>query len=137
MLYLASLIGGLIFGLGLVVSGMVNPAKVQNFLDVTGQWDPTLALVFVGAVGVALPIYQWTLRNRSAPVAADEFRVPANNAITPSLIGGSALFGIGWGLAGFCPGPGLTALAVLQPGVISFVVAMFVGAGCYKLVMAR
>lgn len=137
MFYLSSLLCGLIFGLGLVVSGMVNPAKVQNFLDMAGQWDPTLALVFGGAVGVALPIYQWTLRTRSAPVVADEFQVPTNNAITPSLIGGSALFGVGWGLAGFCPGPGLTALATLEPGVISFVVAMFVGAACYKFLVAR
>jgi uncharacterized membrane protein YedE/YeeE len=116
---------------------MVNPAKVQNFLDVAGQWDPTLALVFGGALAVAVPIYQWTLRYLESPVVGDEFDVPDNDAITPRLLGGSALFGIGWGLAGFCPGPGLTALATLAPGAVAFVLFMFVGAALYKFVVAR
>jgi uncharacterized protein len=132
VLYVTSLFGGMIFGLGLVISQMINPAKVLNFLDVAGHWDPTLALVFIGALAVAMPVYQWTLRNRSSPVAAPDFKLPESNAITPSLIGGSALFGIGWGLAGLCPGPALTALVTTLPGVLVFVVALFLGTACYR-----
>lgn len=129
---LAALLCGLVFGFGLVVSQMVNPAKVQNFLDVAGAWDPTLALVFCGALAVALPIYQLTLRRRAAPVLAEKFDVPQNREITPALVGGSALFGIGWGLAGFCPGPGITALATLSAHAVAFVAAMFLGTACYR-----
>jgi uncharacterized protein len=134
MLPLAALLCGILFGLGLVISRMVNPAKVINFLDVAGDWDPTLALVFIGALLVAVPGLQWILRTRRKPVIAPEFKLPDNNAITPSLVSGAALFGVGWGLAGFCPGPGLTALATLQPGVIAWVAAMFAGIVCYQLV---
>jgi len=137
MFYLVSLFGGLVFGFGLVISQMVNPAKVLNFLDVAGQWDATLAMVFIGALGVAMPIYQWVLRTRSAPVLATEFEIPSTSAITPSLLGGSVLFGIGWGLSGLCPGPGLTALPTLLPGVAGFVVALFVGAATYRFLFAR
>lgn len=137
MLYLITLLCGLVFGLGLVISGMINPAKVLNFLDVAGQWDPTLAVVFAGALGVALPVYQLSLRSRQRPLLADKFEVPQKDSITPSLIGGSALFGIGWGLAGFCPGPGITSLASLLPGSVAFVIAMFAGAACYRFLVAR
>ena len=134
MFYLIALSSGVIFGLGLAVSGMINPARVLNFLDVSGQWDPTLAFVFAGALAVALPGYQWTLRRR-APVFADEFDTPKNRAITPSLVAGSALFGIGWGLAGFCPGPGIAALASASPGAVAFVIALFIGAACYRFLV--
>lgn len=137
MLYLISLVCGAIFGLGLVVSGMINPAKVLNFLDIAGQWDPTLAFVFGGALAIAFPVYQWSLRTRTRPMAADSFQVPRNQSITPSLIGGSALFGVGWGLAGFCPGPGITSLASLLPGSIAFVAALFAGAACYRFLFNR
>lgn len=137
MFYVASLLCGTIFGLGLAVSGMVNPAKVLNFLDVSGTWDPTLALVFVGALVVATPAYQWILRTRASPVAAQSFDVPRTRAITPSLLAGSVLFGVGWGLAGFCPGPSLTATASLLPSVLAFVAAMFAGAGCYRFLFGR
>lgn len=116
---------------------MINPARVLNFLDITGNWDPTLALVFAGALLVALPGYQWILKTWRAPVLGDEFDVPTSTGINPRLIGGSALFGIGWGLGGFCPGPGLTALVTLQPGVVAFVVAMFVGAASWKFGFGR
>jgi len=133
MLHLISLLGGIIFGLGLVISQMVNPAKVLNFLDVTGSWDPTLAVVFISALAVAMPIYQWVLRARQSPlVPSCEFDLPSKRSVTPSLIVGSALFGIGWGVTGFCPGPALTALATLLPEVVVFVVAMFLGAACYR-----
>lgn len=128
---------GALFGVGLVVSQMIDPAKVLGFLHFAGRWDPTLALVFAGALAVALPFYQWTLRQRSRPVVADRFHVPDSSAITPTLLGGSALFGVGWGLSGFCPGPGLTALATLQPGVIAFAVAFFAGAALWRFVFAR
>lgn len=137
MLYLVTLVCGFIFGLGLVVSGMVNPAKVLNFLDVTGQWDPTMALVFAAALGVALPVCQWSLQHRKRPLIADKFEVPQKDSVTPSLVGGSALFGIGWGLAGFCPGPGITSLASLLPGSIAFVAAMFAGSAAYRFLIAR
>ena len=131
MFYLVTLLSGILFGIGLVVSDMVNPARVQNFLDVAGNWDPSLALVFVGALAVALPGFQLTLR-RKAPLLAKEFNVPDNRAITPKLLAGSALFGVGWGLAGFCPGPGITALATGMPEAIAFVIAMFLGIACYR-----
>lgn len=137
MFYVVSLASGFLFGLGLVVSQMINPAKVLNFLDVAGDWDPTLALVFAGAVAVGLPGYQLILRRRTEPVFATQFRVPKNNAITPSLVGGSAVFGIGWGLSGFCPGPGLAAVATMQASVIWWVIALFTGAACYRFVVAR
>lgn len=137
MFYVVSLLSGIVFGLGLAVSRMVNPAKVLNFFDLAGTWDPTLAFVFIGALVVATPAYQWMLRRQDAPVLAERFEVPDSGAITPALIGGSALFGVGWGLAGFCPGPGLTALATLFPGVIAWVVALFAGAACYRFLIAR
>lgn len=129
---LVSLISGILFGVGLTLSGMVNPAKVLNFLDFAGSWDPTLALVFGGALLVALPGYQWVLANREQPVLAEKFELPSNSSITPSLIAGAALFGAGWGLGGFCPGPGLTALVSLDFDVLLFVLAMFAGAATYK-----
>lgn len=134
---LVSLFCGILFGLGLSVSDMINPARVLNFLDITGNWDPTLALVFAGALLVALPGYQWILKTRRTPVLGEEFEVPTSNDINPRLVGGSALFGIGWGLGGFCPGPGLTALVTLQPGVFAFVVAMFAGAATWKFGFGR
>ncbi|MFU8815369.1 MAG: DUF6691 family protein [Pseudomonadales bacterium] len=137
MFYVVSLLGGLLFGFGLVISQMVNPAKVLNFLDVAGHWDPTLAMVFIGALGVAMPIYQWALRTRTGPVLAADFEIPSISTITPSLLGGSALFGVGWGLSGFCPGPGLTALPTLLPSVAGFVIALFVGAATYRFLFAR
>lgn len=132
MLYVISLLSGILFGVGLALSQMINPAKVLNFLDVFGRWDPTVLLVFVGALAFAMPAYQWCLRTRASPFASKEFHVPARDTITPSLITGAAIFGIGWGLSGFCPGPGIAALATLFPGVITYVIAMFLGAASHK-----
>ena len=137
MYRLTSLLCGVIFGLGLTVSGMINPAKVLNFLDFVGQWDPSLALVFVGALTVALPAYQWAIHGRAAPILASRFRLPESKAITPSLVGGAALFGTGWGLAGFCPGPGLASLATLLPSGFVFVVSMLAGAALYKFGISK
>ena len=120
------LIAGLIFGLGLVISGMANPAKVQNFLDIAGTWDPSLAFVMGGAILVTLPGYA-LLRRRTAPLFAPNFQWPTRNDIDGRLLAGAALFGLGWGLAGFCPGPALTAIAFLAPGTLVFVPAMLAG----------
>ena len=128
---LINLFGGTLFGLGLTVSGMVNPQKVIGFLDVAGDWDPTLAFVMGGALLVAIPAFRLILR-RSHPVLAEEFELPTKKDVDGPLLGGAALFGIGWGLAGFCPGPAVTALASGLLPVFAFVAAMVVGMAAYK-----
>lgn len=125
-LILSAFASGLLFGLGLVISQMVNPAKVLGFLDVFGSWDPSLALVMAGAVGVSA-LGTWIARGRGAPVLARRLELPTRRDLDPRLIGGAALFGIGWGLVGFCPGPALTALTFGPWTVFVFVAAM--GAG--------
>lgn len=121
-----SLISGLIFGFGLIVSGMSNPARVLNFLDWSQRWDPTLALVMGGAIAVALPGF-YLVRKRQKPLFTDEFEIPKNREIDSKLIIGASLFGIGWGIGGFCPGPGIVAAMTLQVDVLLFVLAMVVG----------
>lgn len=108
---LASLIAGLLFGLGLATSQMINPLKVLAFLDVLGRWDPSLAFVMAGAIAVTLPGFR-LLRSMNKPVLAPAFQWPKVNTIDSKLLLGSALFGIGWGLAGYCPGPGIGAIAL-------------------------
>ena len=122
----AALASGLIFGLGLAVSGMINPAKVIGFLDVAGDWDPTLAFVMVGALLVAVPAYRLVPR-RGRPVLEEEFSLPEKKAIDAPLLGGSALFGVGWGIVGFCPGPAIAALGTGLLPVFAFVAAMLAG----------
>ena len=123
---LAALACGLIFGLGLAISGMMNPAKVIGFLDVAGKWDPTLACVMGGALLVTIPSYRGILTRRH-PVLADGFSLPTKNSLDAPLIWGSALFGVGWGLVGFCPGPAVTAIGTGLPAVLGFVAAMIAG----------
>jgi uncharacterized protein len=123
---LAALASGLVFGAGLVVSGMTRPSKVLAFLDVFGAWDPSLAFVMLGAVGVAALVFRWS-RGRHAPVAAPSFSLPAKQPLDAGLLGGAALFGVGWGLSGYCPGPSIVALASGGLGVLVFVAAVFVG----------
>jgi len=126
---------GLLFGLGLIVSGMSNPAKVLNFLDLggipAGTWDASLAFVMAGAVTVTFVGFSYVLK-LAHPLFADRFHVPMRNDIDPKIIVGPAIFGIGWGLAGFCPGPALTALGFGSPSAFVFVVAM-----CAGTVLAR
>ena len=122
----AALGSGLVFGLGLAVAGMTNPAKVIGFLDVAGDWDPTLAFVMGGALLVAVPAYRF-IPKRGRPVLEAEFSLPKKKAIDAPLVGGSALFGVGWGLVGFCPGPAIAALGTGLLPVFAFVAAMLAG----------
>jgi uncharacterized protein len=119
-------LSGLLFGLGLVISGMANPAKVLNFLDLAGTWDPSLAFVLAGATLTTFIGYRlaWRLPK---PVLESRFELPSSTAIDRPLVAGAALFGIGWGIGGYCPGPALTALPLLAPGTLVFVSAMLVG----------
>ena len=123
---IASLTCGLLFGFGLIVSGMSNPARVLNFLDLSANWDATLAFVMGGAILVAAPGMYW-VRKHNKPLFADKFDIPTNKTIDAKLILGSAAFGIGWGISGFCPGPAVVAIASLQTDVLLFVGAMTVG----------
>ena len=122
----AALVSGLVFGLGLAVSGMMNPAKVIGFLDVAGDGDPTLAFVMVGALLVAVPAYRLIPR-RGRPLLEEEFSLPEKKAVDAPLLGGSALFGVGWGIVGFCPGPAIAALGTGLLPVFAFVAAMLAG----------
>ena len=128
---LASWFAGLIFGLGLIVSGMANPAKVLSFLDLAGKWDPSLALVMAAAVAVAMPVFL-VARRRSVSLLSLEMKMPAARDVDPRLVMGSLLFGIGWGIAGFCPGPSRVALGTGQGKALVFVVAMLVGMGLFE-----
>jgi uncharacterized protein len=117
---------GLIFGLGISMAGMANPAKVLNFFDIAGSWDPSLAFVMGGALATTYLGYRLVFR-RSAPVLDVRFQLPTASLIDLRLIGGSALFGIGWGISGFCPGGALPALGTGAGDVIAFVSALVVG----------
>lgn len=119
-------LSGLVFGLGLVISGMADPAKVLNFLDLAGSWDPSLAFVMGGATVTAFIGYRLVWR-RQAPVLDQTFDIPTNRSIDRPLMTGAALFGIGWGIGGFCPGPAWTALPLLAPGTLIFLPALLVG----------
>ncbi|MBI6628781.1 DUF6691 family protein [Pontibaca salina] len=122
-----ALLSGLIFGLGLIISGMANPAKVLNFLDLFGTWDPSLAFVMGGAILITSPGFFWLTRTRSRPLFATAFRMPQKRDLEPKLIVGAGVFGIGWGLGGFCPGPALTALPIGAAGTLIFVPCMLAG----------
>lgn len=122
-----ALVAGVIFGLGLGISGMIDPAKVIGFLDITGRWDPSLALVMGGAVLVSFPAFQWAIHGHQRPLLADGFHLPSWTEIDKPLVIGAAVFGIGWGLSGFCPGPAIAALGSLQWPVFGFVLAMMAG----------
>jgi len=123
---LASLLCGLIFGAGLLISGMVQPAKVLGFLDIFGAWDPSLAVVMAAALAVSVPGFMLAKR-RLQPLLANRNFWPTRDDIDRPLVIGSALFGIGWGLVGLCPGPALESLATLSPDVLVFVTAMAAG----------
>jgi hypothetical protein len=128
-----NLLAGLVFGLGLLISGMANPAKVQNFLDLAGGFDPSLIFVMAGAVVVTLVGYRFVLR-RPKPLLAERFHLPAVKDIDARLVSGAALFGVGWGLSGFCPGPAITSLPLLAKGTLVFLPTMLAGIGLARLV---
>lgn len=130
--YLASSAAGLLFGFGLALSGMTRPRKVLGFLDVAGHWDPSLAFVLGGAVVVATIAFRVVLR-RNAPLFAASFDLPKNRAIDAPLIGGALLFGIGWGVAGYCPGPALAQLAAPNRETLYFLPAMIAGWWLYRV----
>lgn len=130
-----ALVAGALFGLGLAVSGMTSPDKVLNFLDITGQWDPSLALVMGGALAVSIPGFAWVRRHSTTTACGDPLQLPTAKRIDGRLLAGSALFGIGWGIAGYCPGPALANLAHVGEA-IAFVAAMLAGSQLVRLLPA-
>jgi uncharacterized membrane protein YedE/YeeE len=129
---LISLLSGIIFGIGLVISEMINPQKVLGFLDIFGNWDPSLAFVMVGALIVSLPTFH-IIKKKEKPLLEEKFDYSYNKNIDQRLILGSILFGAGWGLAGLCPGPAISSLALLNFYSMSFVISMFLGFYLVKL----
>ena len=133
---LTALLAGLVFGLGLIISGMANPAKVLGFLDLAGAWDPSLALVMAGAIGAGFVPFLLA-RNRTRSLIGLQMMLPTTKSIDRKLVVGSSVFGIGWGVAGFCPGPGLVAIGMGEPKALLFVAAMLVGMGLFELLEQR
>jgi len=133
---LTSLLAGLVFGLGLILSGMSDPAKVLGFLDLAGPWDPSLALVMVGAIAVGLVAFA-IARRRGTTLLGLSLKLPTARHIDRRLVGGGLLFGAGWGLAGFCPGPALVAFGMGELKAVVFVAAMLVGMGVFELFERR
>ena len=134
--YVASFISGLLFGAGLVVSGMANPQRVRGFLDIGGAFDPTLAFVMMGAL--LIMAFAWrTQKKLSHPLFSTNFEIPKTMPVDWSLISGAILFGVGWGLAGLCPGPALVGLVLVPKKAILFVGAMILGMGLYRWVEQR
>ena len=129
----SALVVGLIFGIGLLVSGMANPDKVLGFLDLAGDWDPSLALVMVGAIATAFVAFRVASR-RERTFLGDPLRLPTRNDIDARLLLGALGFGVGWGMAGFCPGPALVALGAGEIKAMVFVAAMLAGMGIFELI---
>jgi len=126
MTSVTSFFAGVIFAVGLGISGMTDPAKVVGFLDVTGRWDPTLLFVMAGAVGLHFLTFR-LIRKRESPLFTKEWHIPERKDISLRLVIGSLMFGIGWGLAGYCPGPAIVSLATLDLRPVAFVLAMLAG----------
>jgi uncharacterized protein len=121
-----SLVSGIFFGVGLVISEMINPEKVLGFLDLFGNWDPSLAFVMIGALIVSSPLFH-IIKNKEKPLFAQKFNYSNNKEVNNRLIVGSALFGAGWGLGGLCPGPAISSIALININSITFIFAMFFG----------
>jgi uncharacterized membrane protein YedE/YeeE len=132
MTAITALLAGLLFGIGLMVSGMANPAKVLGFLDLGGSWDPSLAFVMAGAIAIGSVAFL-IARRRKRSLLGLPMQLPASTAVTLRLVLGSAAFGVGWGLAGFCPGPALVALGAGYPKAIGFVAAMMAGMAVFEI----
>jgi len=133
MLLLTAFVSGLVFGIGLIVSGMADPHKVLGFLNLAGRWDPSLGLVMAGAIGVGLVAFAIAKRRTQSLVGAS-MKLPDARGIDRRLVGGSLLFGVGWGVAGLCPGPALVAVGMGETKAVIFVAAMLVGMGIFELV---
>lgn len=127
-----SFLAGLIFGIGLIISGMADPAKVLSFLDVAGLWNPSLIFVMAGAIGVGFFAFLWA-KSRKTTLLGGEMKLPSATKIDRRLIIGAVMFGIGWGIAGFCPGPALVGLGMGLPKALIFVAAMLAGMALYEL----
>jgi uncharacterized protein len=132
MAVFTSLLAGLVFGLGLILSGMADPAKVLGFLDLAGLWDPSLALVMGGAIAVGLGAFT-AFKHKTKSLLGLDLKLPTARHIVRRLAGGSLLFGVGWGIAGFCPGPALAALGMGEVKAFVFVAAMLIGMGIFEL----
>ncbi|WP_085696169.1 DUF6691 family protein [Pseudomonas sp. B26(2017)] len=136
MIKLSAFFAGLIFGLGLLLAGMANPAKVLAFLDVAGAWDPSLALVMGGAIAVAVIPLNWARKNKQSLLGA-RMQLPVKRELDPRLIGGSLVFGVGWGIAGICPGPAVATLLTGHWQIIIFVLAMLAGMYLFSVLESR
>lgn len=136
MALIVALLSGLVFGIGLIVSGMSNPAKVLGFLDLAGPWDPSLAFVMAGAIAVGTVAFA-VARKRTVSLLGLQMRLPTATRLDKRLVLGSVLFGVGWGLAGFCPGPALVALGTGSVEAVVFVVALLAGMGIFELLERR
>jgi len=132
---IGAFLGGGLFGIGLAIAGMTQPAKIIGFFDFFGSWDPSLAFVMVGAILVYTPIYRWAVRTWQHPIWAPAFSLPTRKDIDGRLILGSAIFGVGWGLGGYCPGPAFTSIGARSDEALTFGLAMLVGVGAYQLFM--
>lgn len=136
MRILSALLVGLVFGVGIAISGMINPAKVLNFFDIAGTWDPSLIFVMGGALLTTFIGYRLVLK-RPGPIVEAEFKLPTNRVIDARLIGGSAIFGLGWGIAGFCPGAAVPALGSGRYEVVAFVAALLAGLWVAKTIQTK
>ena len=136
MRFLAPFVAGLLFAIGLGISGMTDANKVIGFLDVSHGWDPSLGLVMAGAIGVHLPLYRWIVRQKQ-PLYAPMFQIPNRNDVTPRLVAGAALFGAGWALGGYCPGPALVSAAAMQGTAVLFVLSMTAGMVLWQMLETR
>lgn len=131
--YLVSILCGILFGLGLSISEMINPMKVKAFLDITGNWDPSLIFVMIASISVLFFTINFLIKKVKKPILAPEFNLPSKTKIDKKLILGSCIFGIGWGLVGFCPGPSIAALSGGQINTIYFILSMVIGIMTFKI----
>ncbi|WP_394145107.1 DUF6691 family protein [Vibrio atypicus] len=134
---LVALLSGLLFGIGMAISGMIEPQKVIGFLDITGEWDPSLAFVMGGALLVFMPSYFLFIKPRQLSVSKETLPCATNLKVDARLISGSMIFGLGWGLAGICPGPVVTSLALGNAGIVLFFIAMMTGSIMTKVIIDR
>jgi uncharacterized membrane protein YedE/YeeE len=133
MASLFAFVAGLVFGIGLIIAGMANPAKILGFLDIAGKWDPSLALVMAGAIAVGLVAFALA-RRRTMSALGLPMQLPTASSLDARLVGGSIVFGVGWGLAGFCPGPAIVALGAGYAKAAVFVAAMLLGMIAFELI---